>query len=288
MDISIIISYKESHYSNRINYKNYQNYRKFNIIKVLTTINENLNNFNIEIVIVEQDNKSTIDWIDDISFNENIDINHIFVKNDNIFNKGWGYNIGVNNCKYDNIIFQDSDIVLDKYSYNYIELVDNKKYDIVKPYYMIKYLNYIMSHRFLIYEKDFDKLPSISQIPSGKIGVLTGGSFFIRKENYIKIKGFDEKCYGYGYEDDIVDKKIKNFNLNIFYDNKYKCLHLFHFYGKSMYSPNINEYYTRSEKNKELYHSIQKMSKNEFFTYIEKIKEFGEFNNEDIDSNSIL
>jgi len=277
-NVSIIISYKESHFNKNVNYKNYQNYRKFNIIKILEYINDNLK-YNTEIVIVEQDNKSTIDWLNNIKFNKNIEINHIFVKNDGVFNKGWGYNIGVNNCKYDNLIFQDGDIVVHKKAYEYIELIDSKEFDVVKPYSSISYLNYINSHLFYTKELDFNKLSSMKTVTSGKdLGVLTGGSFFIRKSDYLKIKGFDENCYGYAHEDDIVDIKIKNFGLNIFYDDKYNCLHLYHFSGKNKFDV-LNNYYSRIEENKKLYESIKKMNNIEFLEYIEKIKDFGKIKN---------
>jgi hypothetical protein len=91
---SIIISYKESSYE-----------RKRNFEKIILFFSKYLCD-NLEIVIVEQDVESKINWLN------NKYINHIFIKNEKIFNKGWGNNVGARHAKHENLIFNDSDVLV--------------------------------------------------------------------------------------------------------------------------------------------------------------------------------
>jgi predicted glycosyltransferase involved in capsule biosynthesis len=45
--------------------------------------------------------------------------------------------------------------------------------------------------------------------------VITGGIFLIKKDIFLKIKGFDEDSFGWGFQDGIFDEKIMKLGLKI-------------------------------------------------------------------------
>lgn len=275
--VSIITSYKESNY-NKFNPR--ANYRKNNLIKVIEYIDSSIDDCNIQIIIVEQDSKPTVDWINKLKVSNNIEIDYLFIKNDKIFNKGLGYNVGAKNAKYDTLIFHDGDIIPRKDSYSFISKLD-EGYDMVKPYTIIKKVNeyYSMSNFSRI---DAMSVPTIDRRDYGHKDVVSGGIFFIKKDTYMKLKGFEEKCYGYGYEDSIFDLKIKRFNQNVYYCDGYECLHLYHLSYDSLFLKKMGDkYYNREDKNKDLYLSIRDLPNDEFFKYIDDIEKFGEINDEE-------
>ena len=101
MNKSIIISYRESTEERRNNLKYLLDYLSY------------IQDRNTEILIIEQDDESKIDWLDEIRGKEYI--KHIFIKNPGIFNKGWGYNIGSKLAESDILIFSDADLLNPKH-----------------------------------------------------------------------------------------------------------------------------------------------------------------------------
>ena len=84
IEFTYIISYRDSPY------------RIFNLKKIISW----LENFNCEIIIVEQDTESKINFEEDY-------INHIFTYSDRPFNKSWACNCGALKAKSDIIVFGD-------------------------------------------------------------------------------------------------------------------------------------------------------------------------------------
>jgi len=253
--ISFIISYKES-----------DEYRKINLIALLNYLSKILDNKS-EIIIVEQDSKSKIDWLMDIKKHEQI--NHIFVKNDGIFNKGWGYNIGVKESNGEYLVFHDSDLFLKLNSYYpLLNLLD--KFDVINPYKILYGLDEIETRTFVKNNYDFNLTEDKKQYLNSPI---SGGVFMMKKEKYLLLKGFDEKCYGWGPEDCIFDVKIHKMKLSV-YNSGDITIHVYH-----PKNDKKNEYYLFSKRNYALYYKYADMTD-------EELKE--KINNTIINNNTIL
>lgn len=253
MKNSYIISYRES-----------TEYRKKNLISILNYLSWVIDSES-EIILVEQDSESKINWLKDIKKSEKI--NHIFIKNSEIFNKGWGYNIGALNANGEVLIFHDSDIIIKLDSYRYcLSVLHNlqSKYDVVNPYNKIYYMDESQSTNFINQNYNFNNLPFNDHIEPG---VVSGGIFMIKKDKFLNIKGFDEECYGYGHEDTIFDIKMKLMECNIFTLNNL-CVHIFH-------DKSVDNYYDYIEKNENMYKLYKNMTKEELLIRIGSIDVFG-------------
>ena len=258
---SIIISYKES-----------TEERKRNLKYVLNYLLELLDD-KTEIILVEQDTISKINWLGEIPKNE--EINYIFVQNSGIFNKGWGYNIAVKEAKGDYLIFHDSDIFLKLNAYSLCLNLLNK-YDVVDPYNRLFNLNKLDSNLFLSKKYDFNIITNKSFSTGSPIA---GGIFMIKKEKYLLLKGFDEDVFGYGPEDRIFDLKINKLGLSVYNIDDF-AIHIYH--DKFNVA---DEYYQFGKKNDGIYEKYKVMSQVEL---IEKIKNTNFINNIIIDSKKTL
>ena len=167
-----------------------------------------------QILVVEQGMERTY-------FNEFIDI--IFVKKPGLFHKSLLYNIGVKYSKYDLLFFHDIDLFMNQKSY-LKSIEDLKDYDVVDPYLTIMYFDENSSKGIMKGLRKSGKRP-YKILTSG---VISGGCFLMKKEKFNEIGGFDERCIGYGYEDDVFDIKMKLNKLNIKRNKEYYCVHLYH------------------------------------------------------------
>ena len=256
---SIIISYRESSEERRYN------------LKCLLDYYSHIQDGKTEIIIVEQDDISKINWLSEIKGNQYI--KHIFVQNDGIFNKGWGYNIGAKNAKSDIFIFSDSDIFIKPRTLNGAV---NKlsSFDVINPYKSVIFLDKVSSENFK--KSNYTVVDTIKFKPVLHT-IITGGIFLMKKEAFFKLKGFDEDCYGYGHEDDILDEKIRKFQLKVQVLND-TAIHMHH-----ESSVNNNDlYYSFIEINKKLYSEYQKLTLQELIDKLENIDKWG-----DIDSTLI-
>lgn len=250
MDVSIIISYRES-----------DDKRKRNLICVLNYLSW-LMSGNSEIILVEQDKISKVNWLTGIKKNEYI--KHIFVENPGTFNKGWGYNIGVKISKNNTIIFNDTDVIVKLDTYKYaLNLL--KKYDIVNPYKDIIFLDEKDTKNFINYNCNYNNLPFYNK---KEAYVISGGIFLMKKESYLDIKGFDEDCYGYGHEDDIFDFKIRKLKIPYIQINDVS-VHLYH-------DKLDQNYYNLISTNKKLLDIYLNMTIDELKNKIESISNIGE------------
>lgn len=252
MKYSIIISYKESGEDRKNNLKRLLNYLSW------------LLNADTEIVLVEQDNESKIDWLNEIKNHEYI--NHLFVKNDDIFNKGWGCNIGAKESKGDFLAFNDSDMFIKLESYRHsLNLL--RQFDVVNPYRAIYYLDEDNINKFVNSNYNFNIV--ISHNPT-QVSVISGGIFMIRKDKYLSLKGFDENCFGYGHEDDILDMKIKKMDLKVQTLNDI-AIHINH-----QGITKNDDYYSFQSVNKILFNEYVDMTPINLLQKIENIESFGD------------
>jgi hypothetical protein len=86
--------------------------------------------------------------------------------------------------------------------------------------------------------------------------IIAGGIFAIRKNKYLELKGYDEDCYGYAHEDDIMDVKINKMELLTKRLDNHQAIHMYH---------NVEEniYYTRISENRKLWQRYVDMNKEE-------------------------
>lgn len=232
--ISFIISYRQT-----------DNYRKMNLDYLI----QHLNSLDIEkeIIIVEQDCEK--------KYVLPPGVKKIFIKNGGTFNKSLGYNIGAKYSKYDLLFFNDSDVIMDKH--NYFDCVkEMDEFDVVDPYRNIFYYSENKSEE--IRKSEFKFIPGYSK--KYLSGVISGGCFLIKKKTFNEVKGFDEDCIGYGYEDDIFDIKIKKLEYKIKYNWENYAIHLYH--------PIIENKY----KNYFLYNQYMKMNTNQLIEKINNTK----------------
>jgi glycosyl transferase family 2 len=255
MNKSFIISYRESSDERSDNLKMVLDYLYW------------LMDSNSEIILVEQDSESkVIKWIDEVKSNKNI--KHIFIKNTGIFNKGWGYNIGAKMAESNNLIFHDADMLLKIESYKHSLNLLNR-FDVVNPYKSIVYLSEETKNTLKQNNYNF----SVTKLHSPVIShVITGGIFIMRKDKFLEIKGFDENCYGYGHEDDILDVKIKKMGLSLQVVNDIS-IHIYH-----DNEIKDGEYYSFIELNKLLFAQYEKYAKSELINKIENVDVFGDIN----------
>lgn len=277
---------REIVYSFIISYKENNDDRKRNLNELLKYLSKIIDE-RYEVIIIEQDEDSKANkWISNFNYIKNL--NYIFIKNIGVFNKGWGYNIGAKTAKGKFLIFNDTDLFLRPNDYvSSLNLLNS--YDIISPYKSLYYLDnnrtseFLNSYNFNLIEKMKCIYPT----------VISGGVFMIKKDSFLSVKGFDEECYGYGYEDDIFDIKANKKGLNVkFCDND--AIHIYHQEAvssddkikscnngvdiASFSSTIINKdnYYKFLDKNKLLFEKYLKMSNNEISKKIDDIKYFGD------------
>jgi len=253
---SIIISYRES-----------SEERKYNL-KCLLEYFTRIQDGKTEIIIVEQDDEPKIDWLPEIRGHQFI--KHIFVESNGIFNKGWGYNIGAKNAESDILIFSDSDIFIKPQIFN-TAIIKLSMFDVVNPYKSVIFLDKEASEDF---KKRNYTFANSNQFKPVLHTIITGGVFFMKKEIFFKLKGFDEDCYGYGHEDDILDEKIRKFQLKVQVLNDV-AIHMHHESSEN----NNGLYYSFIEVNKQLYSEYKALTQQELINKIDNINILGDINN---------
>jgi hypothetical protein len=197
-------------------YRQIENDRYQNLIKVL----EWLKQFEFEVVIVEQDDTSKLDL--KILGEYNYTIRHIFIKNSGLFNRSWGFNVGIKKAKGDILFFADSDMIVDK---SVIEqtIESLKEYDVVSPFKTLIDLTPELTANIDIHNFDYEK--EYTAPHRGGINMCSGIVAFNRS-SVEKIKGWDERFEGWGGEDDIQFMKSRHLLKCTILDNK--CYHLHH------------------------------------------------------------
>jgi len=165
----------------------------------------------VEIILVEQDRHSKIDYL-------NLKVNHIFVKSEAPFNKSWAYNIGVKRALSKVIVFGDADFIM-----NPLELIEGLKtlehFDCVIPTNKVVMLTQQQS------AMDSNNILKLQSTQSKK-NKLDGLSIF-KKTSIEKIGGWNEDMLGIGYENEFNQLKIEK--MLSCKQLEYSGFHIFHF-----------------------------------------------------------
>jgi predicted glycosyltransferase involved in capsule biosynthesis len=240
--VSFIITYREK-----------DEFRRKNLDYLVAQLKQ-LAILDMEIIVVEQDR---------VEKYKNPEVHKIFLNYSSIYNKSRACNFGAEEAKNSFLFFNDCDIMMPAHNY-FDALKQIIDYDIVNPYSTIRY---------------YDRTNTESMIRSG-IGsfekvvtpsIISGGAFLIRKSVFADLKGFDEACIGFGYEDTIFDTKIQKLGYKIKTIKENYSMHFYHPApplptGQESLEDFINrlgdedEYYWNFKNNKKLYESYEDMS----------------------------
>jgi glycosyltransferase involved in cell wall biosynthesis len=226
----------------------------------------------VELILVEQDGESRLEWMKEIDGIQLI--KHVLLYNGNVFNKGWGYNLGAKLSQGDYLLFSDADLYIRPESYMGL-LSYFPQYDVTNPYNEIFYIDRVNSDRFVAegYNMNLIWRPGAAMCRV-KARVVSGGIFTIKRDVFLRLKGFDETCVGFGYEDDIFDAKMRKSGVKIKDINDY-CVHVFH---KSVREgmDKRDKYFASFQHNKELFEQYEKMTSADIAKKIENIQVWGE------------
>ncbi|MFO0703411.1 MAG: galactosyltransferase-related protein [Patescibacteria group bacterium] len=159
----------------------------------------------VELIIVEQGGKKTLclEDLPEVPF----PIKCKFVHKEGLFNKSWGYNIGANMARYENLLFIDNDIILTR------EAVDEgfkvfKHVDGVRFYDRLYALS---EEETMAIENRLEYPPKTKRIL--RDFSVPGGFFLIRKDLFFKLGGWDEEFEGWGGEDDAFYHKLSRHSI---------------------------------------------------------------------------
>lgn len=259
MRVSIIISFRQGDEDRRDNLKGVLNY---------------LSRFvsdDVELIVVEQDGASKLEWLTGNKW-----IKHVLLYNNEVFNKGWGYNVGAKLSQGKYLLFSDADLYVRPESYMGL-LTYFPQYDVTNPYSEIFYLDRANSKNFIAsgYNMNLIWKPGAAMCKV-KARVVSGGIFTIKRDVFFALKGFDERCVGFGYEDDIFDAKMRKCGVKIKDVSDY-CIHVFH---KSVREgmDKHNPYFATFQRNKELFAEYEKMNHSDIEKRINGVQTWGEGN----------
>lgn len=259
MTTSIIISFKQSDDDRRNNLRGLLPY----LIPLISS--------DIELIVVEQDSESRLGWICEIEGYDQV--KHLFIKNSGVFNKGLGYNVGAKHSNGDCLLFTDVDLFIHINGYMG-SVAYMKKCDVLKPYKTLHYLDKQNTCHFMeSYDMGIIRHRGCVQ-KTIRPSVISGGIFTIKRQTFFALKGFDERCAGYGYEDDILDTKMLKAGLKIRFLEA-DCIHAYHKSPRDK-GDAPDEYYSFFDRNKNLYRWYMTMTREQVLEVIDNVAIWGE------------
>ena len=181
-DLTIVIPYKES-----------QDSRKINLRIVL----DYLVHIKMKNVIIseEYDYEPSTDWVLDEYDDKFSFIKVISIKTEGLFSRSNLINNGVEESTTPFICIQDGDVVLPKDMYEYSLSLLDSGFDLVYPF--NRKVNQILDKQSFINDFDFENTPIKSEFRPNS----DGGMQFINKESFLKIGGYNTDFKGWGSED---------------------------------------------------------------------------------------
>lgn len=156
-----------------------------------------------DVLIVEQDETPRIG---DEFFKQHPTVRYEFIYNPNDYNRGWGYNVAVENyCNQSNVVvLMDTDVLPGNNFVGDIRDCHIGKFDVISPYQNVYYTSAEEAGEI------FSSM-SISHLHNqGSIKnpvTITGGIVIFKKQTFLDLKGF-EQYIGYGCEDRALDAMI--------------------------------------------------------------------------------
>ncbi len=178
-----------------------------------------------ELVVVEQDDSpkpDSSDWP--------YAIKRLYVVNAGPFNKGWGFNVGVRAARGEVLFFCDADLLLAPSALTTANNLCRRRALAVKPFDRLIDLNRPDTEAILTgaAPPDFDRNDASKLRGDHEELCFCGGAFFIRRNFYHTIGGFDERYLGWGGEDDAMTLKIQRMTSELAALEGRAAVHLWH------------------------------------------------------------
>lgn len=205
----------------------------------------------IEIIVVEQDSQPSPLFLPST-------VKHIFAKNDGLFNRSWGFNIGYRKASHDAIAFGDNDIILPPEAIRESSKLC-LKHGTISPYSRTKLLDLTQEYT--------KKLSMLCRIPeelhgTWRIAPYAGGVLFMSKEAFKTVGGWEERIRGWGGEDDHMTIKIVKLVGRCQELQDSYALHLYHQLSNLYMHQDIKSINPHYLKNLDLIESIKHMPDN--------------------------
>lgn len=217
---------------------------KIDRIQNLRRVLDWINGFGgVEVLLIEQDTHSKISHL-------NLKAKHIFVKSNMPYNRSWAFNVALKNSNSNIMVFGDSDLIMEPNEF-ITGLNALKEYSMVSPY------NSVIDLTPQETGMQLNEMLTINRPGRGETDIqkinICGGIAMFRKDDIIRIAGFDENFIGWGGEDDAQAIKVKNFLS--WTELKAKCYHLYH----EKAQPDMKFY----QRNLQLLQKISQMDKDQ-------------------------
>lgn len=172
---------------------------------------------NIQIIIVEQDEKSNI------TLNNIMPVEYYLSENngDNKFNKSQAFNYGVNKVMYDRVILHDADMLV-------VSSYTNDIYDILNNYQSC-HIGSTVTYTTQQSKDDINTRKVVDNLikMDRTIGYYEGGSLACTVETYWNVGAFNEDYKGYGNEDCDFYYRLTKAS-KCYLNRTYNLLHLWH------------------------------------------------------------
>lgn len=208
------------------------------------------NRLGTKTIIIQQDIEDRTNNI----FKDYENVHHVLVYNAGLFNKSWGYNVGVNIAReysYSNIyMFCDIDIMIPEniIAESNFKFID-KSIVAVNPYMNIWHLNREQTHDFC-YSHDWSIIKNMPPKEQRGNVVYAGGCIFISDSCLTEINGWDEEYRGWGGEDNamgtIIIRKYGTFKALSMIDGV--ALHLWHTVPSGVKSKMEHDHYLKNKQ----------------------------------------
>jgi len=187
MNLSYIITHRSS-----------DSFRHRNLCATIDFLLANVNG--IEIIVVEQDEKPSLSSLSK-------QIKYLFVKNNDLFNRSWGFNVGYQAANNSILAFGDNDLIVPKESIleSYKILSHSNELVSISPYKSGEVFD-LDEQETQCFLKDYSF--SIPIIPRKRLGPHAGGIIFMTKQLFKIVGGWEENIRGWGGEDDHMTIKL--------------------------------------------------------------------------------
>lgn len=182
-----------------------------------------LSDLNINIVLVEQDNRP---YLADLNLSYP-GVDYVFAYNDGLFNRSWGFNIGFKYARGNVVAFSDSDIFMNLEELKNAFQECEQRYDAVNPYAQIVDMTESDTKDLLENPGLIDRCKIYNDGPKRGYTVFCGGLVLFKRKAFETLGGFDERFVGWGGEDDALSFVLAELVQNRC-EMPYTAYHLWH------------------------------------------------------------
>lgn len=179
-----------------------------------------------EIVVVEQDEKSTLDSHPLLE-----KVTYIHAHNPGPFNKSWGMNLAYQQSNSEILVFGDADMIVLEADLSRAVDACAAELDVVRPYSSLIDMTPEETEHYMQYGRlpgVPDKDRGFNRAHAGEALCIAGGIFVIRREYFTRVGGFDERFSGWGAEDDAMSLKLLGLSTKVAIARNVIAWHLWH------------------------------------------------------------